>query len=313
MTILYPQAYWLLFFVFVFVFMYRSKDTLKKLFSSKMFDNIIVGKDKNKLNFLWLILSMVFLIIAISSPVISKKPIKVPQQSEKFVVAFDISASMKVEDIFPNRLKFSKLKFSELLDNLKDERVSLFGFSSQAFLISASTGDYESLRLLSKNINQEYVSTSGSSIYELLKALKILKNSQTAVLVFTDGTDETNFDKSLKYAKQNNIKIYTYMIATRQGGTIPLKNNQQQKDQNGNLVVSSANDKIKNLSINSGGAYLRYSFEKNDIKKLFDNMRQKLQANKIKIKTIKQDMYLYQVPLGLSLVFFLLPFVGRVR
>ncbi len=311
MTILYPQAYWLLFFVFVFVFMYRSKDTLKKLFSSKMFDNIIVGKDKNKLNFLWLILSMVFLIIAISSPVISKKPIKVPQQSEKFVVAFDISASMKVEDIFPNRLKFSKLKFSELLDNLKDERVSLFGFSSQAFLISASTGDYESLRLLSKNINQEYVSTSGSSIYELLKALKILKNSQTAVLVFTDGTDETNFDKSLKYAKQNNIKIYTYMIATRQGGTIPLKNNQQQKDQNGNLVVSSANDKIKNLSINSGGAYLRYSFEKNDIKKLFDNMRQKLQANKI--KTIKQDMYLYQVPLGLSLVFFLLPFVGRVR
>ncbi len=313
MKLLYPQAFWLLSLVLPMIWIYRSKVDMEQLFSKKMLKDMTVGTNKKKLNFWIHISSLIFLIVAISSPVISKKPIKVPQQTAHIAVAFDISASMKTKDVYPSRLEFSKLKFGEFLDNLKDEQISLFGFSSQAFLISASTGDYESLKYLAKNINQKFVSIQGSSIYELLVAQNILKTQNKALLIFTDGTDGRDFDKELKYAKKHNIKIFVYAVATKTGGTIPKEGNQAQKDKHGNLVISTLNEKIKALSRDSGGAYLQYSFDKNDIKQLVDNIRKKLKFKKTKDKTIEQDVHLYQVPLGLALVLFLIPFVGRFR
>jgi Ca-activated chloride channel family protein len=313
MTFIYPHAFWLFVVVLPMIFLYKTKAGLQDIFSQKMQKSMVVGTNKQKQNILWHIASVLFLIVAISSPIIPKKPIVVPQESSSLIVAFDISASMKTADIYPNRLEFSKLKFGELVDNLKDERVSMFAFSSKTFLISALTGDFDSLKYLVKNISQKFVSIEGSSIYELLKAQKILKNKKTALLVFTDGTDNTSFDKELKLARQNNIKVFVYAVATTTGGTIPLSNGQAQKDQNGNLVISRLNENIKDLCLNSGGAYLQYSYEKNDIKQLLNNIRKKLKFKKSKDKTIKQDILLYQVPLSLALVMFLIPFVGRFR
>ena len=50
------------------------------------------------------------------------------------MIAIDLSNSMLVEDIKPNRLEKSKRAISELLDQLGGDRIGLVVFGSEAYV-----------------------------------------------------------------------------------------------------------------------------------------------------------------------------------
>jgi len=280
---------------------YFSKELLKKMRKSGS------GFSK-RVRVVLLSLALFFAIIAFSRPVKDMGEIKVKNEYIDAIVAFDISKSMLAEDVYPNRLEFSKQKFYEMLDYFKNARVGVIGFSSRAFLISPLTSDFNTLRYLVKNMNLDYVSLLGTDILEPLKITQnLLKNSkQKALIIFSDGGDQESFAKEIEYAKTHNIKVFVYAVATKKGSVIKDKSGIL-KDRNSDIVITKLNSKIKELALKSGGSYMQYSLKKGDIKALVDDIKAKFKAKSSETKSIKDVKELFYYPLAVAI---LLMFMG---
>jgi len=255
-----------------------------------------------------LVASLSFLIVALARPVVDNGEIKVKSEFIDAVVAFDISKSMQAQDIYPNRLEFAKQKFYELLESFKNARIGVIGFSSRAFLISPLTSDYSTLKYLVKNMNLDYVSLLGTDILEPLKITQeLLKDSKhKALIIFSDGGDQESFAKEIEYAKEHNIKVFVYAVATKKGSVIK-SGNQVVKDKNGDIVITKLNSHIEELALQSGGAYMPYSLKKGDIKYLVEDLKSKFKATTKEQRSIKDTKELFYYPLMVAI---LLLFVG---
>jgi Ca-activated chloride channel family protein len=255
-----------------------------------------------------LVASLSFLIVALARPVVDNGEIKVKSEFIDAVVAFDISKSMQAQDIYPNRLEFAKQKFYELLESFKNARIGVIGFSSRAFLISPLTSDYSTLKYLVKNMNLDYVSLLGTDILEPLKITQeLLKDSKhKALIIFSDGGDQESFAKEIEYAKEHNIKVFVYAVATKKGSVIK-SGNQVVKDKNGDIVITKLNSHIEELALQSGGAYMPYSLKKGDIKYLVEDLKSKFKATTKEQRSIKDTKELFYYPLMAAI---LLLFVG---
>ncbi|CZE47001.1 vWA domain-containing protein [Campylobacter geochelonis] len=270
---------------------YFSKDVLKQIyiknrgFSSKFRANL-------------LILSLAMLIFAIARPVFKGGEIEVKSSFIDVVVGLDISKSMSVDDVFPNRFEFSKNKLFTFLKDASDKRVSIVGFSDRAFLVSPLTKDFESLKFLVKNMNFSYLNLKGTSIISFLKSANSLfdKNEHKVVLIFSDGGDNVDFSKEIAYAKEHNIAVYVYLVATQKGALF--------KADNGDMAVLKANEAIKNLALQTGGAFLNYSLSNDDIKSISDDMSAKFRDKNEQSTMINEQQELFYYPLVLALVFF---------
>jgi len=307
-------AFYVLFLLVILIFISGKIKDYQHYFTKDMLNKMIVGKNQKKLNFALLVLSFIFLILTLARPIIENKPIKVTQSSLSVVVAFDISKSMLCEDIYPNRLEFAKQKFNILLKNFTNQKVGAIGFSSRAFLISPITNDYFSLKYLVKNLDTQYISLKGSDILEALKSTQQLlkNNNKKALIIFTDGTDKKDFTQEINYAKEHNIKIFVYAIATPKGGVIKTQNGVQ-KDKKGNIVVTRLNENIKSLALQSDGAYLQYSTSSNDIKIFVDAIKSKFKTTNKKDIVINDNQELFYIPLSLAILFFIIAISGFRR
>ena len=280
---------------------YFSKELLKKMRKKG-------GGFSKRVRVVLLSLSLIFAIIAFSRPVKDMGEIKVKNEFIDAVVAFDISKSMLADDVYPNRLEFSKQKFYQLLEYFKNARIGVIGFSSRAFLISPLTSDYNTLKYLVKNMNLDYVSLLGTDILEPLKITQNLlkKSKQKALIIFTDGGDQESFEQEIAYAKAHNIKVFVYAVATKKGSVIKDSGGII-KDKNGDIVITKLNSKIKELALKSGGSYMQYSLKKGDIKALVDDIKAKFKAKSSETRSIKDVKELFYYPLTLAI---LLMFMG---
>lgn len=284
-----------------------DKAILQKMYESK---GVLPQWMRNTL----LILSLLFAIVALARPVIDHGEIKVHSSDIDLMVGFDISHSMFANDIYPDRFSFAKRKFDTFLSDMKHARVGVVGFSSRAFLVSPLTKDFSSLKFLVKNMKFDYVTLKGTSIQSALEVTNQLleKPRKKALLLFTDGGDKTNYDAEIAYAKEHGIEVFIYAIGTDKGGVIKTPQGVL-KDNKGDIVVVKRNDAIKALALQSGGAYMQASLQKNDIKQLAENIARKFKNSEKKEHTIRDTKELFVYPLGLAMLLFVLSFSSLPR
>ncbi len=301
-----PYAFLVLFLLLILVFIKGKEKNYNNYFSPAMLKKIIIGKNQAKLNTILLILSFAFLVIALSRPIIKNEPIVVSGSSVSLVVAFDISKSMLATDVYPNRFLFAKNKFYQLLSNLKDEKIGAIAFSSKSYLIAPLTSDYGTVKYLVDNLSLDSISAFGSLPKEALQSTaKLLDGSEDkTLLLFTDGCDSGSFEDEIAFAKTNNMKVFIYAIGTKKGSAID-NNGDVLKDDKGNIVITKLNENIKQLAFETGGAYLEYSPQNDDITKLLESIREKTEAKKTADVVINDNEELFYIPLTLGLLSFM--------
>ncbi len=286
---------------------YKNKESYERIFKSEILKKMIVKRSSlsKRVRGVILSFSLIFAIIALSRPVIDNGEIKVKSSHIDVVAAFDISRSMFCEDIYPNRFKFAQRKFFTFLNRFKKGRVAVIGFSQRAFLVAPLTDDFESLKFLVKNMSLDYISLRGTNILAPLEVTNnLLKNSTNkALILFTDGGDSKNFKKEIEYAKKHHIKVFVYAIGTKKGGVIKTKNGVL-KDRNGDIVVVRLNENIKDLAIESGGAYIKASLSNSDIDSLIKEIEKRFKAKESEEITIKNQRELFYYPLIISILLF---------
>ena len=246
------------------------------------------------------ILSFIFIVLALTRPVIEQEPIKTQELLNDVVIALDLSYSMQAEDITPSRLAFAKTTLETLVKSEQKSRFGVLGFTTNAIILSPLTQDTQLLLHLFNMLDEKLIMTKGSSVMPaLILARKMSKSPRVSVVLLTDGGDELNYEDEALYAKKNNLQVNTIMIATKSGGTLRLDNGELLKDEMDDIVVSRENSAISIISEESGGIY---THSLSDIISALHSQRDDEYKSNV---TIVQNMELFYYLVGLALFIFL--------
>ncbi len=202
----------------------------------------------------WLILSIVFTILALARPVFEQEPIDVEQRGSDIVIAVDLSYSMQADDIQPTRLEAAKQILKELIESDSKNRYGIIGYTTNAIILSPLSSDRELLLHIFDGLDENLIMTKGTVLMPALKlARKMSKSKKAIVVLLSDGGDELNFNSEAAFVKENGLIVNVVMLATHSGSTLKNLNGKVIKDEAGHIVITSRNDAIEAVADASGG------------------------------------------------------------
>jgi len=178
-------------------------------------------------------------VFALAGPSWDKtSPIQINPDLAPLVIVLDLSHSMLVRDIYPNRLKHAQYKLRMLIDKMINRPIAMVVYSAQAHSVIPLTQDSRLVTHLLEYMTPDIMPAPGSNHSAGLKlAANILsqnKRKKGQILLVTDGLD----DKSVKTIEQlasQDLDVLIYVVATKQGGTIP-------ETENGNKLTDNGKD-----------------------------------------------------------------------
>jgi Ca-activated chloride channel family protein len=209
---------------------------------------------------LWLALALA--IAALARPQWGQIEEEVFEQSREVILALDLSRSMLVEDVRPNRLQRAKVLIENLLDHLRGERVGLILFAGTAFLQSPLSPDYEVLREFLPALGPDYLPLGGSNYDQMLEvALDSFSSAAGAdryLIILGDGeADDDTWRRRLVKLQQRDIRVIGLGIGTVAGGVIPAAEGGFVKDERGAAVLSRLEPAtLQTLARATGGTYV---------------------------------------------------------
>jgi len=228
---------------------------------------------KQALKFLLSIIGFVFIPFAFLRPQWDKKQEVVAQEGRDVFIAFDISRSMLVEDVQPNRLEFAKKQVKNLLRILESERVGLILFSGLTIVQCPLTNDFAAFHMFLDQLDVETISSGTTAIDQAIKkalaSFSLMPTRKSKLLVLlTDGEDfSSDLAGVRKEAAAQGLTVFALGVGSPEGGPIPFfdeKGNKagHQKDQQGAIIISRLNEGIlHNLAEQTGGKYMRLQHE----------------------------------------------------
>ncbi|MCU0778327.1 MAG: VWA domain-containing protein [Akkermansiaceae bacterium] len=142
------------------------------------------------------------------------------------LIALDLSRSMRVADVKPDRLTRAKMTAYELLEAMPNERVGLIGFAGSAYVYAPLTVDHQAVRETIEQIDETWTTRGGSNIGEALRlAIKTLKETgqkNNALVILSDGEKhDDRLDDLIDEARQAGVYILTIGVGTEDGDYVP--------------------------------------------------------------------------------------------
>ncbi|MBU1958263.1 VWA domain-containing protein [bacterium] len=247
MSFVYASFLWLLLPLGVYLFQRKRKQTLQQ-------------------NLRWVALAL--LIIAVARPVIVQSPSKQTLPAHSIVIALDLSASMKAEDIKPNRMKASSETIQTFLEHNRYDQIALIGFTINPLLLSPLTTDHALVSMALDTMKSEYILTKGTDLKKLLEKVAKFPDHEKKLILFSDGGDELIEEALITFAQDQNIKILAVAMATEQGASVTTKDGTLLKDKEGHIVVSKFNRGVQALAEQSGGILITFNSPKDTAQKI---------------------------------------------
>jgi Ca-activated chloride channel family protein len=237
------------------------------------------------------------------------------------VVAVDVSASMRAEDVAPNRLVQAKRELGLLIDGLQGDRVGVVAFAGAAFLQCPLTLDRAAARSILDLIDPDLIPTPGTdlaaALEESMKAFPEGARRNKALVLLTDGEDHSGrLDAAVRRAREKGVTLFTVGFGNTTGDVIPLRDAQgnvtgYKKDKDGKTVVSKMDETaLRDMASRTGGAYHRATqgeIEIDRILKDIDGMEKKTLEDRTADRTRDRSSWPLAVALLLLLVEFVMP------
>lgn len=214
----------------------RKVDPLNGALKIPFFDMLaqfIHRVPSRKINFripVWLTLSWLFLIFAMSGPRWVGEPLPLTRDGRNIILALDISGSMALDDMILNgypssRLDVVKQAAEDFVRQRTQDKIGLILFGSRAYLQTPLTYDKQHILL---RIDDASVGLAGQATAigdPIGLAVKHLKNTPAQgriIILLTDGVNNAGTLSPLKaatLAKEEGIKIYTIGLGVEPTGS----------------------------------------------------------------------------------------------
>jgi Ca-activated chloride channel family protein len=293
---------------------YWKKRALRRFGDMKIIGQLMPSMSANRsiFKFVLLMISYIFLVIAVADPQVGSKLEKVKRRGADLMIALDVSNSMLAQDISPDRLNRAKQAISKLIDNLKGDRIGIVIFAGKAYMQLPITTDYAAAKMFLSTISTESVPTQGTAISDAidLAATSFREDDRSkAIIIITDGEDhEGDAVASAKKASEKGIRIFTIGMGSPEGAPIPLYNEADQqvgykKDRQGQTIITKLDETMLQQIASAGnGSFTRASTSRDGLNKVFDEING-LEKADIETRMFSEYEDRFQYFLAISLAF----------
>ena len=215
-----------------------------------------------------LVVALLAIAVALVGPQIGEAPRKAAERAADVVIALDVSQSMAVRDVAPDRLRSAQHAIEVLGQQLAGSRVGLILFAGGSVQRYPLTTDTKVLGPALDTSGRGFRINPGSSLRAALTAGQALfpaspldDRRAKALVLITDGEDPAAQLPPLDTLRQRNIHVFALGVGTVEGGTIPVYDTKGQFIQNlrtptGEELTSHLDEqRLRELTDLGGGRY----------------------------------------------------------
>jgi Ca-activated chloride channel family protein len=179
------------------------------------------------------------------------------------LIALDLSRSMRVADVKPDRLTRAKMAIYELLEAMPNERVGIIGFAGSAYVYAPLTVDHQAVRETVEQIDETWSTRGGSNLGAAIRlAIETLKKTgqkNNALVILSDGEKhDAQLDDLIDQARQSGVYILAIGVGTEDGDYVPNPDfpGGRMVDRGGQPVLSRLQpDVLRKLASETKGRY----------------------------------------------------------
>ncbi len=258
---------WLLPLVIVAVIIkQRRKRQMLERFADEHLQERLMGQELRGLSFLksaLLIIAIALLIVAAAGPRWGSHFEEVSRMGTDIMLVVDVSPSMLVEDIKPNRLEQARRELTDFIRNIRGDRIGLVAFSGAAFLQCPLTLDYAAYEMFLAELNPALIPLAGTdigaAIDTAIEGFDKESSAEPVIILITDGEDnEGRGLEAARKAAEAGVRIFIFGIGDPTGGPVPAEGGGFQKDREGNIILSRLDEKgLQKIADLTGGRYVR--------------------------------------------------------
>ncbi len=228
------------------------------------------GRIRNNHRYLWMIgLAGLLAILALSGPAWEKREQPVFRENSALVILLDLSRSMDVADLKPNRLTRARHKLLDILKQRKEGQTALIVYAAQPFVVTPLTEDTVTIASQVNSLTSELMPSQGSRPdLAVEKGLALLQQAGMAsgtLLLITDGIDERWAEKIVT-DREKLTPVSILAVGTDAGAPIPAPGGGFVKDRSGAIVIPHLNREVlQRLAVRTGGRYALITVDDRDI------------------------------------------------
>lgn len=318
MEFLYPQMFLLLFIpsLILFYFMLTARSKVMRVFSDEVYEKLSLAEVSSMgrtTRITLVFIALLLMIIAFARPVIDKGEREIMAKGSEIVIGLDISRSMDAKDIYPSRLEAAIRKVKTLLDKMGGDKVAIVAFAKDSYIVSPMTKDKQVAGYLLDTLDLGRFGDRSSNMEAIVEATQMLTSTgEKTLLILSDG-DEGELAGIKEAVKGAGITVYAIGMAEAKGSPIDDGKGGYLNDAEGNIVISALNPALKEVALESGGAYTDFTLSGEDIVMLYRQIAADKQGEVYEEEKIRDLMELFYYPLGLAILFLLIAFHSLPR
>ncbi|WP_373509192.1 VWA domain-containing protein [Thiocapsa sp.] len=187
------------------------------------------------------------LVTAMAGPRWDATDVRLFHSGNNLLILLDISRSMQVTDVTPNRLGRARHEISDLIRKNRGARLGLIVFASVPHVISPITEDTQTILNALPALSSELANPNlqGSRVGAALARAELLlaglpEDSARSILLISDGDlEEPDLPEQVGRLASGGIRIHSLGIGTAQGGLVPAPAGGFVRDLRGEPVRSS--------------------------------------------------------------------------
>jgi len=286
--------------LFALIYEMRKKRIALQNFADQDLVARLTGEESRRkiiLKNVLLVLTFILLVLAVAGPRWGSHYQEVKREGVDIMLLVDVSPSMLVEDVKPNRLERARREITDFLRVIQGDRVGLIAFSGKAFVQCPLTLDHGACQMFLSSLNPDLIPVSGTDIGTAIdlavNSFDMKEETDRVVLLITDGEDnEGRGLEAAERAAEKDVKIFVFGMGDPTGGPVPSADGQGGflKDKSGKVVLSKLDEEsLRKAADVTGGDYVRSIAGDLDLDILyFDGIRSKtdlavLKSGKVKV------------------------------
>ncbi len=249
--------------------------------------------------------------LALAGPYWSRAGAPTESRGIDLAVIIDISPSMAVADLSPNRLTRVKHELRDFIAQLGGDRLALIAFSANAYPILPLTADREAFLQFADLFDPGLTAKPGSNLGRAMDvAGQLLADSPArsrAALLISDGEfHDAEAAGVAARLREQGIPLFVVGAGTAAGGPVPDGAGHFMRYEDQVVLSRLGRDGLQRLARDSGGHYVELREDDNDWRELIAALRANTQTGRLAAPVAAVDAVpLYIAPLVASLVLFL--------
>jgi Ca-activated chloride channel homolog len=201
-------------------------------------------------------------VLALASPSWQRRATNAFEAPSAWVVVLDLSPTMALADVTPDRVTRARYAISDLLAAAHDAHVGLIVFSGEAHTVAPLTSDVATVKTLLQPLAPRLMPESGDNVAPALKEASRLLNSahfaHGQIVVLTDGfADPAQAMLVAEHLRESGSVVNVIGVGTAEGAPVPDETGKFQRDSQGHMMMARLRaDELQRLATAGGGQYL---------------------------------------------------------